>query len=261
MARPRLYAHRGAAAELPENTLASFERALACGADALEMDVHLTRDGHVVVAHDPDGARMCDRAAELRHVLLVDVDGWDAGWGFRAADGSRPHRGRGHRIPTLEAVLRGFPDRPLNVDVKQWEPPMVEPLLALLRRERAEERVTLASFRLRTMLQVRALGYRGATALAPTEMAALLALPRALWRRLPWTGTAAQLPLAAGPLRLDTREVIDRCHELGLRVDYWTVNDAATAERLLDLGADGVMTDDPASIAPVFARLPPVSQL
>jgi glycerophosphoryl diester phosphodiesterase len=248
----RLYAHRGAASECPENTLVSFHRAIEHGADALEMDVHLTLDGHVVVAHDPDGARMCDVARPVRHSRLVDLEGWDAGWGFAGADGARPYQRKGHRIPTLEQVLRDFPDRVLNIDIKQWSPPMVEPLVALLRRHGAEERVILASFRLRTLLAVRALGYRGPTSLPPVEVVAMLASPASLWRQLPWTGDAAQLPLAAGPVRFDTRRVIDRCHEHGLRVDYWTVNDVATAERLIDLGADGIMTDDPRALGPLF---------
>src|SRR5207245_7758006 len=65
MSGPRLYAHRGAAAELPENTLPGFERALQVGADALEMDVHRTRDGVIVVSHDPDGARCCGVAQAI----------------------------------------------------------------------------------------------------------------------------------------------------------------------------------------------------
>src|SRR5262249_5081969 len=93
--RPRLYAHRGAAAEAPENTLDSFARALAHGADALEMDVHLTRDGVVVVSHDPDGARMCGVGRRFADANWDEIRRWDAGWGFVAPDESRPFAGRG----------------------------------------------------------------------------------------------------------------------------------------------------------------------
>jgi glycerophosphoryl diester phosphodiesterase len=252
--RPRLYGHRGAAAERPENTLEAFDLALARGADALEMDVHMTRDGELVVAHDPDGARMCDRPSELRRSLALDVTAWDAGWGFRDAAGGRPFRAAGYHIPTLERVLRTFPDCVVNLDIKQRAPAMVAPLLDLLRRERAEHRVTLASFSLRTMLEVRGRGYPGATALSGPEVLALAALPRVAWRLLPSTGLAAQVPLRHGRVRFDTRAFVERCHAVGLRVDYWVVNDLATAERLLALGADGVMSDDPGAIAPAFGR-------
>ena len=105
----RLYAHRGASGELPENTMAAFGRALDYDIDALESDVHMTRDGHVVISHDPDGARCCGVAREIRASTLAEVQSWDAGWGFTAPDGGRPFVGEGHRIPTLEEVLQGFP--------------------------------------------------------------------------------------------------------------------------------------------------------
>src|SRR5690242_3140965 len=96
--RVTLYAHRGAAAEQPENTLPSFERALALGADALEMDVHATRDGVIVVSHDPDGARMTGVRRALAAATWDEVRTWDAGWGFAEAGGGpgRPFAGRGY---------------------------------------------------------------------------------------------------------------------------------------------------------------------
>jgi glycerophosphoryl diester phosphodiesterase len=107
----RVYAHRGASAECPENTLPSFRRALDLGADALELDVHLTRDRQIVgVARNGDGRRMAGVAhGPSPRSTLDEVRGWDAGWGFRAADGSRPFAGRGVRMPALEEVLAELP--------------------------------------------------------------------------------------------------------------------------------------------------------
>jgi glycerophosphoryl diester phosphodiesterase len=244
-ATPRLYAHRGAAAELPENTLPAFRRALEIGADALEMDVHGTSDGHVVVSHDPTGERMAGVRAAIRDTTLARLREWDVGHG---------RAGGPFRIPTLEQVLVELPGVPINIDIKQWDPPIVDRVLALLRRHRAEARTVLASFRLRTLLAVRARGFTGVTALAQPEVAALMFSPGRLYRMVPLTGTAAQLPVRVGPLRFDTRRVIDKCHALGMRIDFWTINEPAEAERLLDLGADGIMTDDPAAIVPVFRR-------
>jgi glycerophosphoryl diester phosphodiesterase len=236
----RLYAHRGASAELPENTMAAFRRALEIGVDALETDVHMTRDGHVVVSHDADGLRRAGVARPIRAVTLEELRGWDVG--------------DGHRMPTLEEVLVAFPEVPFNIDIKQAEPSMVRPLLRLLERLGAEERVTLAAFHMRTLLTVRALGYRGPTSLPKAEVLTMLYAPTSLFRLVPLRGQAAQLPVSAGRMRFDTTDVVARCHRLGLRLDYWTVNDPAEAERLLDLGADGIMTDDPRAIAPVFAE-------
>jgi glycerophosphoryl diester phosphodiesterase len=247
-----LYAHRGAAVEFPENTLAAFRRAVEIGVDAIETDVHMTRDGHIVVSHDPSAERMANVPARWGDLDLADARRFDLGWGLTAADGSRPHLGTGIRLCTLEEAIVELPDVRWNVDLKQASPSMVEPVLALLRRLRAEHRVTLASFRWRTLLAVRRRGYGGETALSRPEVAALLVTPESLWRRLPFRGSAAQVPLASGRIRLDRARFIERCHRLGLRVDFWTVNRPDEAARLLALGADGIMTDDPAAIAPVF---------
>lgn len=256
MSPPLLYAHRGAAAERPENTLVSFARALELGADALELDVHMTADGQVVVSHDPSGLRMAGVAGAIRAAMWDDVARWDAGYGFLAPDGTRPFTGAGIGFPTLAQVILEFPDVPLNVDLKQREPDMVPQVLGLVRRLGAEHRVLLASFHLRTLLRVRTLGYGGPTALSTPEVAALRLAPAALFRLLPLTGDAAQIPVRAGRLSLSTPAFVARCHAAGLRVDYWTINDPAEATRLLDLGADGIMTDDPATVGPAVLRHP-----
>lgn len=234
--------------------MVGFARALELGADALETDVHLTRDGHVVVSHDPTGRRCCGVSRELAAARLDEVREWDAGWGFRDPDGRRPYARQGVRIPTLEELLVEFRGVRINIDIKQADPPMIEPLLALLRSHKAEQQVTLASFQLRTLLRVRMAGFSGETALPEAEVATMLFAPALLFSVLPWRGQAAQLPLAAGKRRFDTADLVARCHGLGVRLDYWVVNEARTAERLIDLGADGIMTDDPRALAPVFAR-------
>jgi glycerophosphoryl diester phosphodiesterase len=253
----RLYAHRGASAELPENTLPAFQRALEIGGvDALEMDVHLTRDGHPIVSHDESAQRMGGVAARWCELDLADAQRIDLGNGFIAADGGRPHAGKGFRAPTFEEVLRELPDVRLNVDIKQMRPPMVKPLLRVIRAAQAEERVTLASFRTRTLLAVRQRGYGGETALAQNEVAALCALPRRAIEALPFVGDCAQVPVRVGPVVLGSRWFIDKCHAVGMRVDFWTINDPAEAHRLIALGADGIMTDDPARMAPALRDVP-----
>jgi glycerophosphoryl diester phosphodiesterase len=252
---PLLYAHRGAASERPENTLESFARALELGADALETDLHLTVDGHVVAAHDPTLARTAGVPVEIRRATLAELRRCDVGWGFVDRHGERPFRGRGARVPTLEELLDAFPGVTLNVDVKQRSPAMAAPLLDLLRRKGAEQRVLVTSFDGAVLRAVRAAGFRGRTGLATTDALRLFAAPLAVLRSAPPAGSAAQVPTGAYGLRLDTAGFVAKCHALGLRVDYWTINDPREAARLLALGADGIMTDDPAAIAPVFARL------
>lgn len=247
----RLYAHRGASAERPENTLPAFDRAVSIGVDALELDVQLTRDGHLIVSHDDNAQRMCGARAVWRELDLVDTQRFDAGWGFLGADGTRPFAGQGIRVPAFEEIVATWPSVHLNVDLK-GNPAAVPKMLELLRRMKAEERVTLASFQTTIAIDARRRGYGGETALSQGEVATLFAMPALLWRQLPFTGTAAQIPTHQGPLRFDRAPFIAKCHSLGLRVDFWTIDDPAEAARLLELGADGIMTNDPLALKPLF---------
>ena len=227
----RIYAHRGASAELPENTMAAFRRAVALGVDALELDIHATKDGVLVVSHDPDGRRMAHVNERLADLTFAEAQRWDVGGG--------------ERLPRFEDVISEFRALPINVDLKR---DIADATVALIRRMNAEERVCLASFQVQTMRRVRALGYRGPTALSRAEVLAALALPVALQRGPFRVGAArAQLPLSLGK-----PWVVARMKALGLAVDFWTVDDPELARRLVALGADGIMTNDPARIVPAL---------
>jgi glycerophosphoryl diester phosphodiesterase len=223
----RVYAHRGACTELPENTLPAFRLALELGADALETDVHATADGVLVTSHDPDGARVFGVPRRIAQCSWGEVRAWG--------------------VPSLEEVVTSFPGVPINVDLKVDVAALA---VELLHRLGVAEQVTLASFQSSTLRRVRALGYRGPTSLGRSEVARLVSLPAAAQRgALAPPGSAAQLPLT-----LARPWVIRRCHALGLRVDYWTVNEPALARSLVELGADGIMTDDPATIVPAVRQ-------
>lgn len=243
----RLYGHRGSSARLPENTLAAFRQALDDGATALELDLHRTADGHLVVAHDPDGLRMAGVSGRIRDLPLREVKRWNVGAGFRDGGGSS------HAIPTLDEVLESCPGVPLSVDLKPDDPRAVPELLRLIDHHGAARRVAVGSFHARLVKLARRLSYPGPTALTRWEMAALRLLPGVLARRLVG-GQAAMIPRRGMGLRLDGRRFIGRCRALGLRVDYWVVNDPADARALLDRGATGIISDDPARIAPVFTN-------
>lgn len=247
----RLYAHRGASAERPENTLAAFERAVELGVDGLETDVQMTRDGVPIIAHDETAARMAAVPAAWANMDLEEARRLDLGWGFVAADGSRPFAGQGIGVTTFEELLDAFPDVRINVDIK-GDPRAVDVMLDLIERKRATERVTVASFQTTIAIAVRRRGYRGETALSQGEVVTLLGMPALLWKQLPWTGIAAQIPVRQGAIRFDRTPFIAKCRLLGLRVDYWVVDDPVEAARLLELGADGIMTNDPAALRTLF---------
>ncbi|HEV8550781.1 MAG TPA: glycerophosphodiester phosphodiesterase family protein, partial [Polyangiaceae bacterium] len=211
-----VYAHRGAAAEEPENTLASFRRALELGADALETDVHLTRDGEIVAIHDPDARRTTGVARAVREVTLAELQSWDAGYGFVDRAGARPFVGRGYRVPSLGELLTELPKVWLNVDLKSGEPALVERFIETVHRHGAEERVVAASFSSSTLRRLRERGYRGQSSLARADFLRCWLVPRLLQRKPP--GTRAQIPTHVGPVPIATRFTLEKLHALGLGV-------------------------------------------
>lgn len=239
MASPLLYAHRGASLELPENTIEAFHLAVELGANALETDAHLTRDGRVVLSHDPSGKRMADVPRAIRMATLAEVREWNMG-----ALHPRTPRSRRFRIPTLEEALEAFPNVFFNVDAKQEEPSMIPALVRAVRNAKATDRVRIASFSAKNLRHARALGYEGPTGLAPSELARLMLAPRSLAKRMRIGGDAAQVPERAMGFVFASQSAIDRLHALGVRVDFWTIDDPARARELLAMGADGIMTDD-----------------
>jgi glycerophosphoryl diester phosphodiesterase len=244
-ASPIIYAHRGASFELPENTLESFGLALELGADALETDAHMTRDGRIVLSHDSTGGRMAGVERPIANMTLSEVRRWDMSARFvpRRAGGFRP--GQRFRMPTLDEALEAFPDVVFNVDAKQTVPDMIPALLRCIKHARAEDRVRIASFSTKNLVRARALGYPGETGLSPNEVARIMFVPRSALRWLRVAGRAAQVPRRAYGINFASQGAIDRFHAVGLRVDFWTIDDPEEAERLFALGADGVMTDDP----------------
>lgn len=241
---PLLFAHRGVPSEHAENTLPAFSAALEQGADVLELDVRMSIDGHVVVSHDPTGQRLFGVAQPIHMTSLAALKRWRC----EGDDGRR------YELATLAEVLEAFPRVPLNVDVKQETPNMLLSLLDVIMGHAAEDRVLLTSFSARTLAGIRRIGYRGPIGMSQRDAALFLLGPRWL-RWLTRRGAhRLQVPTRYAGFDLATRIYIEKAHGVGLPIDYWVVNDPAEAERLLDLGADGIVTDEPKLLAEVFAR-------
>jgi len=256
MSRPLLYGHRGAAGVAPENSYVSFATAIADGASALELDVHRTKDGEVVVFHDDDGRRMAHVEARIADVDFKDLAGWDLGHGFV---GDAAFVGRGVSPPLLRDVLRGFPGVPINIDLKDLDPRLREATIALITAEGAVDRVVIASFHDDVIDAVHASGSAVRTSLGKRSVQILRFAPlwlvkRLLRRHIKRGGTRVQVPPQAGGIRLDSAAFIARCHAVGFAVDYWVINDVDQARELLARGADGLITDYPARLSSLFAK-------
>jgi len=251
--RPRLFAHRGASGTFPENTIEAFEAGLAAGADRIELDVHGTADGQVVVFHDESLERTTNGTGLVRQHTLADLRQYDAGYNFKAPDGSWPYRGRGIRIPTLEEVLARFPHTPLNIEIKQEKPHLERAVLEAIDRARARERVLLAGEDQRVLERARALAPDVVTSFSALEVASFVSVcqSEALESYVP-PGVALQVPARYQDIEIVTPAFVDSAHELGLEVHVWTINDEEEMLRLIDLHVDGTMSDFPARLWNVY---------
>lgn len=253
--RPRLFAHRGSSGTRPENTLEAFAEGLAAGADRLELDVHATRDGHIVVFHDDELDRTTNASGLLRERTLAELRELDAGWRFENAAGGFPFRGRGLRIPALSEVLDAFPGVALNIEVKHDDGTTVERFFDLLDRHRARDRVLAAAFEDPILRRIRAVAPASLTSLSGDEVFGFFAawMSGELADYTP-PGKAFQVPPDHEGMDLVTPDFVRTAHGLGMEVHVWTINEEAEIERLLDLGVDGIMTDFPARARRVFER-------
>jgi glycerophosphoryl diester phosphodiesterase len=158
------------------------------------------------------------------------------------------------RFVRFDQLLAAFPTIPLNVDVKEATGSELERLLAIIREARAEERVLLTSFLHAVLGRLRKLRYGGPLGLSRIDVVRLVFSPLSLARALPFSGKRAQIPTRSGVIDLTRPRLLEKCRALGLGVDYWVINDSREAAELLERGADGIISDDPETIAEVYRK-------
>ncbi len=249
--QPAVFAHRGGAGLWPENTLFAFRRAWEMGVDVLELDVHGTRDGYIVVIHDPTVDRTTNGTGAVREMTLAEVQALDAGYWFTPDGGQTyPYRGQGIRIPTLEEVFDALPDARFNIEVKSNDPPIVAALANLIERKGMTDKVIVGSFRQEIVDELRQRLPNVATFASREEIQSFwvfhtLGLSRA-WRPVPDTlQVPTEYTVQGVRLTVVSPRFVRSAHALGVRVDVWTINDPDEMARLLDMGVDGIMTDYP----------------
>ncbi|MEV0612149.1 glycerophosphodiester phosphodiesterase [Nonomuraea sp. NPDC050404] len=242
---PLAFAHRGGAAEGAENSAAAFERAVALGYTYLETDAHSTSDGVLVAFHDHTLDRVTDRRGRISDLP------------YRAV--KRARIGGVHEIPLLEELLGSWPEIRFNIDVK--EAAAIAPLAEVIRRTNAYDRICLTSFSDERLVLARAaMSRQVCSALGPRGVAALRAAATTsgygrLLARLSRAGVpCAQVPVGFRGLRVTTRRLVRTAHAIGMQVHVWTINEPDQMEHLLDLGVDGLMTDNVTGLRGVLKR-------
>jgi len=234
-------AHRGGAALRPEETLVAYEHAVEVGADVLEMDLHATKEGVVVLNHDATLDRTTDGTGRLDQHTWAELQQLDAGYRFTRDGGATyPFRGQGVRMAAFRQVLERFPDKLFSAEVKQTDPPIVDAVLAVLAETNMEDRVILVSFSDATVRAIREKNPRIVTGAGMVEMLVLASLTDE--KAATWQPPCPFFQMAKAAT---TATLLAHAHARGARVQAWTVNDAAEMRALRALGVDGIMSDDP----------------
>lgn len=255
--KPRMFAHRGAGGSAPENTLVAFGKALEVGAEYLEMDVHATADGHIVVMHDPQLERTTDGEGSVSTLTLAELKKLDAGYRFTPDEGKTyPYRGKGITVPTLREVIKKFQDVPFNIEVKENKTENERAVVELLN-ELGHAEITLLAAEKDTMME----RLRPAAAGFPTSFCGSEVLEfiqrtnQNDWDGYAPPGSALQIPEEFSGIPVLTPELLEATHRFGVEVHIWTVNEEADMRRLLEMGVDGIMSDWPERLADVVREL------
>lgn len=254
----RVIGHRGAAGVAPENTLPAIERGLLAGSDAVEIDVHVSADGHLVTIHDDTVDRTTGGSGPVEAMTLSEIQRLDAGYRCTPDRGRTfPFRDAGVRIPTLDEAVAAAGDLPMIIEVKSRGAGRALGSWLRTRRRGAPtgsddlDRFIVGGFE-KDAVAPAAAEARWQCATRRDLVPFILAGKVGLRWPLPPEVDAIMLPIRKGPLRLVTRRFVRRAHDGGLGVFVWTVNRPEVMRALLDLGVDGLISDVPARVRRVL---------
>jgi glycerophosphoryl diester phosphodiesterase len=262
------YAHQGGAWEAPSSTLYAIDNALAAGATAIELDVHATADGKLVVCHDPAVDRTTNGNGEIAAMTLAEIRQLDNSyWWVPGCDvdhdqlpAAYPFRGRApddpdFRIATLEEVLERFPGVILNLDIKRTAPtvaPYEETLAAMLRHFGRGDDVIVASFLDTATDAFSTYATEIPTSAGTLAVSAFYQAVSAGETPAPTGHVALQVPHRVGQLDLVNEAFLDAAHRAGLAVHVWTIDDESEMHELVELGVDGIISDLPTQLDAVL---------
>ncbi len=254
--RPLVFAHRGGGGLIPENTLEAFVYSARMGVDVLELDIHSTSDGTLVVMHDAAVDRTTDGRGRVNELTLEAIKKLDAGYVFSPDSGQTfPFRNRKITVPTLREIFDALPQMTFNIEPKQHAPSIIKPLCALVRERKMIDKVIVGSFNQTTIDDFRRECPEVATSASPSEVTKFLALVKAgLTDSYSPPMQALQVPQNLGSLQVVSKEFIETAHRRNLKVHVWTINETADMQRLIEMGVDGIMTDYPDRLLTLLGR-------
>ncbi|WP_236634708.1 glycerophosphodiester phosphodiesterase [Alteribacter lacisalsi] len=257
---PLVIAHQGGEHLAPSNTLEAFENAEELGADVLEFDVHITADGVPVAIHDATVDRTTDGTGTVNDMTFDEIKVLDAGDYFQDSNGEYSYRGQGVTIPSVEEILENFGHMKLNIELKATNNPdqheeLVHSVWDLIRTYEMEEKVLIASFEQDLIDRFREVSGGAAVSGGRQEVTRFVLLHKLFLNSIySPTVDAVQIPVEESIFNLADHSLIRGAHNRGMEVHYWTINDEETMEKLIELGADGIITDRPDLLLELLGR-------
>ncbi len=249
-------AHAGGKGLWPDNTLFAMQQSAALGVDVLEMDIHATQDGIIVVRHDDTVDAFTEGTGKIKEMTFAEIRQLDAGYDWTPDDGATyPFRGQGIHIPSLEEILTAFPNMKLNIEIKQQEPSIAEAFCQLLRTHDMVDQVLIGSFHQVAIQEFRTACPEVATSGVESEIRLFFGLNTAYLGAIYQTPAEAfQVPEYSGGLHVVTPRFVKGAQRQNIAVHVWTVNEMADMERLVDMGVDGIITDYPDRLLAILGR-------
>jgi glycerophosphoryl diester phosphodiesterase len=249
-------AHKGGDGLWPGNTMYAFQHAVDLGVDVLETDLHQTKDGVLVFGHDDRVEMVSDGTGNIWDFAYADLKKLDAGYRWTQDNGqSFPYRGQGITYTSVEAVFQAFPHMRFYMDMKQTEPPIYAAFCQLIRQYHMENRVVAASFSHANITAFRKLCPEVTTSADQTETLTFVFLNFAyLGRLFSPEFQVFHVPVEASGITVMTPRFVSAARERNVRVEVWTINEAAEMERLIAMGVEGIISDRPDTLLKVVGR-------
>ena len=245
--------HGGGDGLFPENTMYAYERAMAMGADVIDVDVRKSKDGVLVGFHDPNTNRITGQGLVVNATTFAELAKLDAGWSFTTGR-RHPFRNKGIGIPSLESILKRFPSTLLSIDLKDESVNMIAPLCALLRRYGRTTDVFVGSNSDAQILKFRTLCPGVRTSATMVDVYASQNARAANDANFVPTVSVDQPPYRIGDRTLVDKESLRWAHAHGIAILTWVVNDTKSLQRLVDLGVDGIYTSYPDRLLNILGR-------
>jgi glycerophosphoryl diester phosphodiesterase len=258
--RPLVIAHQGGDGIRPGDTMVAFEHVVQIGADVLEMDAHITKDGQIVLMHDEKVDRTTDGTGLIEDLNLAELKQLDAAYKWSNDDGQTfPFRGQGIKVPTLEDLFQKFPAMRYVIEIKLTENPIDKPLCDLVRKYKMQNKVVIASFHDEAMRRFRKTCPEVATSASRGEVTKFVLLGKIFLSGLV-TPQYESIQPPYDPeesmnIPIMTKRFIREAHAKNIAIEPWTVDNPELMKQYISWGVDGIMTDRPDLMIEVLGKL------